>query len=966
MEKLWLIKDKKGRIFGPYNEKEVCFHIEEGEFKGEEFFSKYPAGKWQALSTHPVFYEKLLSVINQSASSDSSQTDISKSEKESLTKEPLEATRIIERPPSSPKKVKIKLSKEFKKEILEEEGVQDIIEMENINEQLFNRLKQSINIPVVILIVVIGVLSFSYFFSSDNKTTKKIESVRLLAPIQKKNSLSQKEIAKKIKSAFSFYTKSTVSSYLNAQTLYTQILSAQPETAPLYMYLCLVHLELWPFSHQDTRDKQALKTTLSMAKKFDKSSHYADLCKSVKALIDKKSEQVLRITNHLTLSSTEINPIFIYYLKAKALNNLNKQKETLSYLQSIFVLKAQWIAPYMLKANIHYRNKEYALAGTIYQKILTIFKDHPSAKLRFGSLEYRFKEFEKSEKTLRSVLDKLNDLIEPDILFSAYIALANIYLKKNDKKLAVKYSNKAYALDPRHPEVIKIKTELKDETNFENTKIEAKSLIYKGDFLVSQGKCAQAKIEFEKAYEVSRSGLAALKLAQCYWQMGASGSAIRWLKRAINSDSQLLDAYFLLSDYLSSLYEFESAKEILNSVRSISPSNADLFKAYALLAFRQKHYKSTIAYAERALKFYTFDIDIYILLSQSHRKLGQDLKAYLHAKKAIDEDINNIQAQITYALALDSVNEEYNTQEYLKEQIKNFPAIIEYKQALGEYYFNQNEYQKARTEFENIITQHSKYKPAYIYLGRIHNILSLKEKNKQEHKEIASKYFIEAALLDVSDPNPIFYSGKMFLEHENYPNAENEFEKILNINPNYPMLHYYIALVNFHKGGVEDLKKALKFSKIQSAKNPNHYLPYKLTGDIYKLKSRGVFENPQEKKNSYELCAKAYQKALKYLKKDIEISLSLLECYKSAGNLDLALQLGKQLTEDKELGLSGYPDIYKGMGSILEQKENYEKARVYYLQYFKLNPGAKDRKEIDTRINKLIKEKNSLTKESEK
>ncbi|MCZ0933444.1 MAG: tetratricopeptide repeat protein, partial [Oligoflexia bacterium] len=885
MDKLWLIKDKKGRIFGPYNEKEVCFYIEEGEFKGEELFSKYPAGKWSPLSAHPVFYEKLLAKLNKSNSSDSSlSTESSESESESLKEETIEATRIIPAK-STPKKgkVKIKLSKEFKKEILEEEGEEgfsDIIEMENVNKKFLDRLKHSIKTPALILTALMSIFFFGYFFNSDNTTQKRGEpSIRLLAPSQKRSSLTQKEAQTKAKTAFALYTKSTVSHYLNAQNLYVQALESQAKPASLYMYLCLAHLELWPFSYQDTRDTQALKRTLSSAQKFDTSKVYADLCRSVKALIDKKFEQVLMIANRLTNSSEEINPIFLYYLKAKALKGLNKQKEALSYLQSIFVLKSKWIAPYMLKAEIHYRNQEYDLAGKTYQKVLTIFKDHPSAKLRLGILEYQyFKKIKNSEKNLKSVLNKLNDWVEPDILFEAYIALANIYLQKNEKKLAIKYSNSAYALDPSHPEMIKLKTKLKDETNFEKTKIKAKGLIYKGDFLVSQGNYQAAKIEFEKAYKVSRSGLAALKLAQCHWQTGASGQAIRWLKRAINSDSQMLATYFLLSDYLSSLFDFESAKEILNSVRKIYPSNADLFKAYALLAFRQKKYQSTIAYAERALKFYTFDIDVYILLSQSYLALEKEAKAFSYAKKAIEEDINNSQAQITYALTMDLANEPYNTEEYFKELIKNFPSILEYQQALGEYYFNKNEYQQAQEEFENIISSHPKFKPAYIYLGQIHSALSFKSSNKQQHYKQALNYFVSASLLDVSDPKPIFYMGKTYLEHEEYQLAENEFEKILQINPNYPMIHYYIGLVNFHQKGEKNLEKALKFARTQSAKNPKHFLPYQLAGDIYKLKSRGVFKTTQDKKNSYELCAKEYQKALKYLKKDLEISMGLLEC----------------------------------------------------------------------------------------
>ena len=966
MDKLWLIKDKKGRIFGPYNEKEVCFHIEEGEFKGEELFSKYPVGKWKPLSTHPIFYEKILAKINKSRSSDSSlPTESLSSESESLEKEPIEATRIIA-PKSSPKKekVKIKLSKEFKQEILEEEGFNDIIEMENINKKLLDRLKHSIKTPVLILTALISVFLFGYFFNSDDTSQQGGEAVRLLAPSQNSSSLTQKEAHAKSKKAFALYTKSTVSHYLKAQNFYVQALESKAQPISSYMYLCLIYLELWPFSYQDTKDKHTLKRTLSLAQKFDTSKAYTDVCKSVKALIDKKFEQVLMITNRLLNSSKEVDSIFFYYLKAKALKGLNKQKEALSYLQSIFILKSKWIAPYMLQAEIYYRNKEYDLAGKTYQKILAIFKDHPSAKLRLGILEYKyFKKIKNSEKALKSVLDNLNDWIEPDILFEAYITLANIYLQKNEKKLAVKFSNSAYALDPSHPEMLRLKTKLKDETNFENTKIKAKGLIYKGDFLVSQGNCPDAQIEYEKAYKVSRSGLAAVKLAQCYWQTGASGQAIRWLKRAINSDSQMLDAYFLLSDYLSSLFDFESAKEVLNSVKKIYPSNSDLFKAYALVAFRQKQYKSTIAYAERALKFYTFDIDVYILLSQSYLSLGKGAKAFSYAKKAIEENVNNIQAQMTYALTLDLANEDYNTEQYFKELIKNFPSIVEYQQALGEYYFNKNDYQQAQIEFENIIKSHPKFKPAYIYLGQIHNILSFK-KNKKQNYEQALNYFIESVLLDVSDPNSIFHLGKTYLDHENYPLAEKEFEKILHINPSYPMIHYYIGLANFHQNGEENLEKALKFAKIQSAKNPHHFLPYKLAGDIYKLKSRGVFKDSQQKKNSYELCAKEYQKALKYLKKDIEISIGLLECYKESGNLDLALQLAQKLTEEK--GLSGYPEIYKEMGAILEQKENYERAKDCYINYyFKLRPGAKDRNEIENRINKLIQERNSLTNQAE-
>ena len=969
MDKLWLIKDKKGRIFGPYNEKEVCFHIENGEFTGEELYSKYPTGQWQPLSTKPIFYEKVLATINKSSSVSSfSSSESSISESKSSEKEPIEATRIIA-PKSSPKKgkVKIKLSKEFKKEIVVEDD-DHIIEMENVNERFFDKLKESIKAPILILILIAGLFVY-YSFNSNNTTINTGESIRLLAP-SRSNTLTPKETIEKEKKAITLYFRSSVSNYLSAQNLFVQVLESQNKKSLPYMFLCLTHLELWPFSYQDTKDKQTLKKTLSLAQKLDTNKSYFDICKIVKTFIDKKFELVLMITERLSnpeeteqLNSPkkEFRSAFVFYLKAKALNSLKKQKEAYSILETITIIESKWIAPYMLQAEIKYQNKEYDLAFPIYKKILSIYKNHPSAQLRLGVLEYKFKNFKKSEKILKRVLDKFNDWVNPDILFDAYVALANIYIQKNEKQSAIKYSNFAYGLYPTHPEMNKLKSKLKDETNFENTKIKAKSLIYKGDFLVNQGDCFSAIEQYEKAYKAGNSALAAVKIAECYWQARASGQAIRWLKKAINSDNQLLEAYFLLSDYLSQLFNFESAIEYLNAVKKISPSNADLFKAYGLLAFRQKKYNNAIAWAERSLKIYTSDIEVYILMSQSYLKLEKGLKAFSFAKKAIEENINNSQAQIAYALTLDIANEDHNTEQYFKGLIKKFPSIIEYQQALGEYYFHKEEYQKAQKEFENIISSNPKFKPAYIYLGQIHSALSLNQNNREYHYKQALKYFIEATLLDISDPKPIFYVGKTYLNHKDYQIAETEFKKILAINPNYPMIQYYIGLVNFYQGGEDNLKEALKFARIQSSKNPNHFLPYQLAGDIYKLKSKGVFKDNQKKKNSYELCAKEYQKALKYLKNDLEISMSLLECYKGAGNLDLALQLTNQL--QKQEGLSGYPDIYRELGSIFEQKENYEKARSYYLEYFNLRPGAKDRKDIESRIDKLIKEKNNLTKE---
>ena len=977
MKKLWLIKDKKGRIFGPYNEEEICFYIEEGEFKGEEFFSSYPAGKWKPVSAHSVFYEKILDKIHTETESDKisekpGSISASARESESAGEDSLEETRIvtpkeIKSSKAERAKVKIKLSKEFKEDVLAEAGAGEVIEMEDLQEKFLKKLKSSLKIPALVFTSLLLLVCVFIFFSRE-EGRQGGEHIRLLFINQKRESWTKEELSAKWKSGLSSYFEGTVSGYLNAQMQYVQILEGNPEEEKIYLYLCLVYLELWPFAYQDTEDKNILNRALNLSSRKNKGGIYSGVCKSVHTFVNNKVEQSLMVTNSSLNIIDNQYPVFLYYIKAKALKALNRTTQARSYLQTIYKLQPKWAAPYMLDAQMFYEKHQYELAGKLYQKVLSFFPKHVSAGLKLGIIEYKyFKKFKNSELRLKSLLMNLNEPVEPNILIEAYIALANIYFGQNNKKEVLKYSNKAYALDPDHPDVILLKSKLGKEGNFENVKVKARGLIYKGDILVSQGNCVKARKYFQKAYEADskKNAIAAMKAAQCYWQSGSSSQAIRWLKRAINADSKILEAYFLLSDYLSALYDFESARDVLTAVKSQRPSNYDLFKAYALLSFREGQYSAAVSYAKRALKFYTSDIDIYILLSKAYVFLGKGHEAFSYVEKAVDEDVNSIPAQIAYALALDLAYGPYRAEEYLKKLIEHFPLIIEYSQALGEYYFDKGRHEEALAQFELIVQKDPKFKKAYIYLGRIYSILSLKAGGGYNEKyEKALQYFLEASLLDISDPEPMFDTGKTHLDHKQYQLAENKFEKILQINPNYPFIHYYIGLVNFHQQGEEDMEKALKSAKTQAAKTPKHFRPYKLAGDVYRLRTKGVFGDPQQKRVTYELCAKEYQKALKYLKNDIEISIYLIECYKGAGLLDSALQLALQLV--KEEGLSGYPELYREIGGIFEAKEQYEKARTHYSSYFSLNPGAKDRKEIETRINKMINEKKKISGSGEK
>ena len=993
--KLWLVKDRKKRIFGPYNEKEICFYIEEGEFKGTEFFCSYPVGKWKPLSSNPLFYEKVIQQLNKksrkggeksssqkSHSAKDSETDLSSfqiddEESSSHTsstshqeEKVIEATRIVA-PRKDPvkvvskrKKVKIRLSEKFKEQVLEEEaGASEIIDMENLPKSWTDKLKITLKLPVLIFLIVGGLVG--WFFIPNNRSMNLPERIQLSPVTKQYREMGAKELKKTLQEGAKALFRGGVLNHLMAEKHYISVLESQPENPSIYHSLCLIYLELWPFAWQNVRDRGAFQQLINLVKIKDKQRIYTDFCKSAFLLAEKKPEQALSKINRALNETSTTKQVFFYYVKALALKALDKSSSAISYLQEIYKHQPEWTSPYLLHAEILYERGQYSEVGNIYKKVLSVQPKHLEASLQLGLLEYRrFKQRKQGEQRLKKAISKAHHLANPEILFSAYSTLAEIYWKRQDIEQAKIFIRRAFSLYPEDPFSLKAKKTLKVNGELEKIPLKTSGLIYRGERESAKRGCAKGEPYFTRAYKVGSQGsaLPALQIAKCQWERGFSGQAVRWLKKAVNVSVRQIDGYFLLADYLSALYDFETAGEMLKIAKRRGGASYDLFKAYALVSFREKNYEAAKAYAERALNFYNSSAELYTLLSNICRFLDEKYKSFSYAEKALMEDESDPLAQIAHARAMGLVYGNQKTEAAFKQLMESFPSEMKYIQAFGEYYFENERYEQALVLLESLLERDPKHKQAHIYLGRIYSLIAYRGTgDPMEKYEKAVQHFLSASLLDISDPIPVFWSARTHLQHEQYYKSEQEFEKILNINPNYPLIHYYIGLANFYQQREESLEKALKSVEIQKVKTPKNILPYKLAGDIYRVRSKGAFSYPQEKQVVYELCIKEYQKALSYMKEDLEISISLMECYKGAGDNDSALQLALQLTKDKER-LTGRPEIYREIGLIFESMDQYEKARSYYNSYFLLNPRAEDRRDIEARINKLIGEKQSLSK----
>jgi len=262
----------------------------------------------------------------------------------------------------------------------------------------------------------------------------------------------------------------------------------------------------------------------------------------------------------------------------------------------------------------------------------------------------------------------------------------------------------------------------------------------------------------------------------------------------------------------------------------------------------------------------------------------------------------------------------------LLKLIASYPLVIEYRLALGKIYEKDERYDEAEEVFRQIATIEDKPKEAYIELARV-----LKAQNRLNE---ALEFLLRAAVLDPADAEPIYQAGLIYLETRKGPEAMAQFQRVLNINNLFPLVHYNMGRAALMMGNTE---QALQETAREKATNPNLVEAYLLAADAHSAAKQWSF------------CASEYQLAIKLRPQPAKIYVKLAACYRKTGNTDAAVNM-LSYASSREPGLA---DIYKEQGAIFELKNEIQHAIEAYNQYFVLDPNAPDRQQIEARIQAL-------------
>lgn len=976
-QKQWLIKFDKGQIKGPYSTDAVIKLISEGVVLGHEAVAIYPNQIWEPIEKKSEFYEALMEALENPYDRDEKKVQkmeaetvirVMKTENESVKENPslnenddeykpaanlddlnklLAASKRKENELNDTAQVssmgntlsvqkKINLAEEQKK--LQNDA---FTTTENKVSQLRQEFIKKWGIKIAAGLIVAAGFFIFLNSESDEKNANAIWTLKAPQFAGTQNEDIAANAAEK-KKAIALLRTGVVDHFNEAQSHLIQALENKNNDLESMGLLCAVHNLMWPYTNQKISDLKVIAKMAQQARTINPISTYSEVCQTV-FLISKG-----QISDAVAVLSRAINtghdaPLilpFLYEIRGSLFEDAENYLSAESYYAEASRLFPGWMWPMLNGARMMTKAGK-AESISAYKNIL---QSKPNYKAGLYGAAIAHLKINNDKELALSYLEQgfeIDNKLPRNFHLEALREYVNLLIEKNNKEQALVVAKQGLKISPKDKTMKDIVLSLGGELN---SKVDAEvvELIQTGDQYFRSGDLAAAQAQYRAAFILDSSNTALiLKISKCLWQLRQSREAMSWIDKAIQVDPKLTTAYTLKADYFIARFNFVEAEKALQTVQKYDPQNFEMLKSFALLEFKKNNLIAAEQMAEKAYKQYNADIELLALMANIGESLYFQMKANganeeklknvkdnvkKYASKAVDLEPHSALAQVSYAKFIHIAEGSYRSELYLKELIKNFQYNIEYRLALAELFELDEKFKSALEQYIPLSNLDPKNYKAKFGMARCY-------KNMNEY-ELAQKYYLEAALLDYNNAEPLFALAVLQLDKgilkkdlSEVKRSLTKFEKVSQINPNYPKTYYYIARSYFE---LSQYDKAQENIKIEKLKNPNLADSYVLLGALF------------GRLNQFKDCATEYAQGAK-LRVSAEFYLKSAECYRKGGDLDMAEFM---INEASKINRN-LPDVMKELGYFYKAKGDSAEARKNFQLYLEHSPNAVDRNEIE-------------------
>jgi tetratricopeptide (TPR) repeat protein len=265
--------------------------------------------------------------------------------------------------------------------------------------------------------------------------------------------------------------------------------------------------------------------------------------------------------------------------------------------------------------------------------------------------------------------------------------------------------------------------------------------------------------------------------AELYLQKQKPENALSDVNKAISIDSKNPKYLRTLSDVYFSMGKTQQCRDALNKALDVDQDDTSSYLKLAELEFYFKDYKKSFDYINKALAIDPGNARAFFIKGMAYKENGDTAKAVKNFQLAVENDQEYYHAYMQLGLLFTAKHNPLAV-DYFNNALNCNPKSIETYYALGMYYQENEQYNKAIETYTTLLKIDPKYKFAHYNLGYIHLVYL-------QVYDVAAKHFTDAINIDPNYAEAWYNLGYCHELLGDVMNAKANYQKAIMIRPNY-------------------------------------------------------------------------------------------------------------------------------------------------------------------------------------
>ena len=267
--------------------------------------------------------------------------------------------------------------------------------------------------------------------------------------------------------------------------------------------------------------------------------------------------------------------------------------------------------------------------------------------------------------------------------------------------------------------------------------------------------------------------------AGLYMKQGNVDVAFRDLNRALELNHSDPDLFIILSDLYFTIGKVDNSLSSIKKAIDLQPDNPAGYLKMARVKLILQKYPSATAFADKVIALDADNPEAYYIKAISSLEQKDSVKALTFMKVAAQLDTGFFAANFNIAVVLDAMHDT-TAGEYFRKSIRLKPDNVLARYSLGMFYQKQGKFDSALATYDRLIKWHPDNAEAHFNKGFIYltEQMNFEKAANEFNKAIEIKPDYTAAVYNLGRTYEVM--GKKML-------AEEKYREALKLTTNYPL-----------------------------------------------------------------------------------------------------------------------------------------------------------------------------------